>query len=123
MKGELNSFKQINPVFDNPHYDYLNIPTKIIQDNIDCAWLSGYIEGVGSFRVNKRLQAVFEIGQKDNYKIIHIIHKYFKVPSKIKYNSKNNYTTLSTKHPRVLKELEKCLNNNMLGIKSFEYRV
>ena len=127
LKSSLNSLdpyhKKINPIFDN----FPNLDIEFIKNNIDSSWFAGFIEGssssYGSFQINKRLQAVFEIGQKYNYKIIHILHKYLDVPSKIKYNIKTNYTSLSTKHPRVLNSLEICLNHKFLGIKSFEFRI
>lgn len=96
---------------------------EVLKTLISPSWLSGFIEGDGSFQINNRLQAVFELGQKYNIFLVFAIHKFFNVPSKVKITTNLSYFSISSKHPRVLDEVEKTVEKKLLGIKSFEFAV
>lgn len=79
--------------------------------------MAGFIEGDGSFQINSELQVVFELAQMNDKMAVYALHKIFNVPSKVKVR-RDGYTTLSTKHPRVLEEIMITLKGQMRGMKS-----
>lgn len=90
---------------------------------LDPDWIAGFIEGDGSLQINKRLQVVFELGQTHDTFTVFALHKYFNVPSKIKIRKDFSYTTISTKHPRVIKDIIQTISGRLLGMKSFELKI
>lgn len=89
----------------------------------DPDWIAGFIEGVGSLQINKRLQVEFSLGQAQDTFTVFALHKYFNVPSKIKIRKDLNYTELTTKHPRVIKDIIQTISGRLLGMKSFELKL
>lgn len=123
--------RRISPIYQLPFNIEEKSDLEIIQlisreqllKLFDSNWIAGFIEGDGSFQINERLQVVFELGQANDTFTVFAIHKYFNISSKIKIRKDFSYTMLSTKHPRVLKDIIKTISGKILGMKSFEFKI
>jgi len=81
------------------------------------AWLSGFIESKGCFRINKNDNHCFSIGQNDDVYLIEAIKEYFEVTNKIRNPYGKFYSLEIYKKEVLLKIIAHCTNYPLLGEK------
>jgi len=101
------------------NYDYiLNVISK--------PWLSGFVEGEGSFylisKYTNRIVHGFGISQKLDKIILESIAKLLHIKTLIRYKEKHNYI-LDTTNSRAVKNIIKYFKDNLIGMKSVEYKI
>ena len=91
--------------------------------NLNPFWLAGFIEGDGSFQINKNLQLVFELGQAYNHVLMSEIKNYLKITSKLNIRKDNTYVTVRTAKKSNISNIISLCDKKLLGSKSFELKV
>jgi len=90
-------------------------------------WLSGFIEGEGSFYlVNKsknRIVHGFGISQKLDKIVLEAINTLLHIPTLVRYKEKHNYFILDTTNSRVIENIIAYFKDNLVGMKSVEYKI
>ena len=101
--------------------DMLNIISK--------PWLSGFIEGEGSFYLatkdskTNRIVHGFGITQKLDKIVLESICKILHIKTAVKFKEKHNYYMLDTTNSRAIENLIKYFKDNFVGMKSVEYKI
>ncbi len=113
-----------SPVWENVHYplDYykiLNIVSK--------PWLSGFVEGKGSFYLTikdtDRIVHGFGITQKLDLIVLESIRKLLHISTVIRFREKHNFFILDTTNSRAIENIIKYFKDNLIGMKSVEYKI
>lgn len=81
-------------------------------------WLSGFIEAKGCFSIRKSNNPSFSIGQNDDIYLIEAIKEYFKITNKIRNSYDRFYFLEVYKKQVLLKIINHCTKNPLLGEKS-----
>lgn len=130
LKKESKKTIEVTPVIsENPAHlaakavDVIGaISKEKLKEVYDSWWLAGYIEGDGTFKINDRLQLVFELAQMKDKMTIYGVHKRLGVTSKVRLRE-DGCTWISTKNPETIELLIEILTGKMWGLKSFELRI
>ncbi len=124
LKEESIPQDYISPVWNNiklplNHAQVINIITK--------SWLSGFVEGEGSFYLvskdKTRIIHGFGITQKLDSIVLEGIRIILHIPTIIRYKSKYNYYILDTTNSRAIENIIAYFRNNLIGMKSPEYKI
>lgn len=94
--------------------------------NIPNEWLVGFWESEGSFFIVKNgdlYQHSIGIVQKLDKIILNSIRDKFKIKNVVQYRQKHNYYKLETKNLRVLENVIKFFDKNLLGVKALELKI
>ena len=95
-------------------------------------WLSGFIEGDGSFYIVKkdhdRYCHGFGLSQKGNYILMLALRAYLKITAQVKFRAPksfqgNSFYLLDTTNWRSLNNIRNLFFGNLIGIKSQEFRI
>lgn len=114
----------ISPAWNNitlplKHIEVLNIITK--------PWLSGFVEGEGSFYlVSKDITRIvhgFGITQKLDSIVLEGIRIILHIPTIIRFKVKYNYFILDTTNSRAIENIIIYFRDNLIGMKSPEYKI
>ena len=103
------------------HYKLLTIISK--------PWLSGFVEGKGSFYLvskDKNMNSIvhgFGIRQKQNKTILEKIVKVLHISAVINYIKEYNYYTFNSTNSRAVENGIKFFNNILVGIRSLEFKI
>jgi hypothetical protein len=90
-------------------------------------WLSGFIEGEGSFylvrKAESRIVHGFGISQKLDKIVLEAITKLLHIPTAVRYKEKHNYFIMDTTNSRAVENLIAYFKDNLVGMKSVEYKI
>ncbi len=107
----------------SPAWENNNNPKIIISK----PWLSGFVEGEGSFYlVSKdcnRIVHGFGITQKLDRIVLEAIRSVLHISTTVKDKSKDNYHTLDTTNSRAIENIIDYFKNNLIGMKAVEYKI
>ena len=108
-----------NVTFPLKHNEIINIITK--------PWLSGFVEGEGSFYLiskdSNRIVHGFGITQKLDSIVLESIKIILHISTVIKFKTKHNYYILDTTNSRAIKNIINYFKDNLIGMKSVEYKI
>jgi hypothetical protein len=103
----------------------LNYETAL--DIVSKPWLSGFIEGEGSFYLvakdSNRIVHGFGISQKLDRIVLDAIRILLHIPTVIRYKEKHNYYILDTTNSKAVENLISYFKDNLVGMKSVEYKI
>ncbi len=124
LKEESIPQDYISPVWNNiklplNHDQVINIITK--------PWLSGFVEGEGSFYLvskdKTRILHGFGITQKLDSIVLESIRIILHITTVIRYKYKYNYYILDTTNSRAIENIIAYFRNSLIGMKSPEYKI
>lgn len=124
LKEETLPQGYISPAWNNitlplKHYETINVITK--------PWLSGFVEGEGSFSLvyknSTRIVHGFGITQKLDSIVLEGIKKILHIPTAIRFITKHNYYILDTTNSRAIENLINYFKDSLIGMKSPEYKI
>ena len=108
-----------NVTFPLKHNEIINVITK--------PWLSGFVEGEGSFYLvskdSNRIVHGFGITQKLDSIVLESIKIILHISTVIKFKTKHNYYILDTTNSRAIKNIINYFKDNLIGMKSVEYKI
>ena len=80
-------------------------------------WLSGFIEGKGSFHIKEKKQGFFSLQVTEDKYILDMIHNFFDITTKVKkINNKNVYTLKIFKRTTISAIVLHCMTYPLLGL-------
>lgn len=122
--------KETVPInYTSPAWNSLVLPLNYYQviNIISKPWLSGFVEGEGSFYlVNKdknRIVHGFGIYQKLDYIVLEGIKIILHISTTVRFKEKHNYYILDTTNSRALENIVVYFKNSLIGMKSPEYKI
>jgi hypothetical protein len=96
-------------------------------DIVSKPWLSGFIEGEGSFYLvakdYNRIVHGFGISQKLDRIVLEAIRILLHIPTVIRYKEKYNYDILDTANSKAVENLISYFKDNLVGMKSVKYTI
>jgi hypothetical protein len=113
----------------SPIWNNINLPLTHDQviNIISKPWLSGFLEGEGSFYLvtkdTTRIVHGFGITQKLDKIVLEGIRVILHIPTIIRYKTQHNYYILDTTNSRAIENIIAYFNNNLIGMKSVEYKI
>ena len=114
----------ISPVWEKVG-SMLNFETAF--DIVSKPWLSGFVEGEGSFYLvskdSNRIVHGFGISQKLDKIVLDAIRILLHIPTVIRYKEKHNYYILDTTNSKAVENLISYFKDNLVGMKSVEYKI
>lgn len=123
LKSQTIPNSYISPAWKNKNHlsygDALDVMSK--------PWLSGFVEGEGSFYlVNKesdRLVHAFGISQKLDLVVLECVKTLLHIKTSVVYKQKHNYFMLDTTNSKAVENIIEYFNNNLVGMKNVEYKI
>ena len=124
LKEESIPQKYISPAWNNitiplNYNEVINIITK--------PWLSGFVEGEGSFYLvskdNTRIVHGFGITQKLDNIVLEGIKIILHIPTSVKFKTNHNYFILDTTNSRAIENIIIYFKDILIGMKSPEYKI
>lgn len=124
LKKESIPQNYISPIWNNiklplNYNQVINIITK--------PWISGFVEGEGSFYLvskdKTRIVHGFGITQKLDSIVLEGIRIILHIPTVVKYKSEHNYYILDTTNSRAIENIIVYFRNSLIGMKSPEYKI
>ena len=101
------------------HNELINVITK--------PWLSGFVEGEGSFYLvskdSTRIVHGFGITQKLDSIVLEGIKTILHIPTAIRFKTKHNYYILDTTNSRAIENIINYFKDSLIGMKSPEYKI
>lgn len=111
-----------SPVWANMTWSYAKVFSIVSKP-----WLSGFIEGEGSFYLVKksenRIVHAFGISQKLDKIVLEAINTLLHIPTIVRYKEKHNYFILDTTNSRAIENIIAYFKDNLVGMKSVEYKI
>lgn len=108
-----------NVTFPLKHNEIINIITK--------PWLSGFVEGEGSFYLvskdSNRIVHGFNITQKLDNIVLDSIRIILHISTVVRFKTKHNYYILDTTNSRAVENIINYFKDNLIGMKSVEYKI
>ena len=124
LKEETLPQGYISPAWNNitlplKHNETINVLTK--------PWLSGFVEGEGSFYLvskdSNRIVHGFGITQKLDSIVLEGIKTILHISTAIRFKTKHNYYLLDTTNSRAIENLINYFKDSLIGMKSPEYKI
>jgi hypothetical protein len=124
LKEETLPEGYISPAWNNitlplKHNEIINLITK--------PWLSGFVEGEGSFYLvskdSARIVHGFCITQKLDSIVLEGIRTILHISTAIRFKTKHNYYILDTTNSRAIENIINYFKGNLIGMKNPEYKI
>lgn len=121
--------KTIPETYHSPVWDNINgkLDYDRVLDIVSKPWLSGFVEGEGSFYLTikdtNRIVHGFGITQKLDLILLEAIKILLHIPSAVRFREKHNFFILDTTNSRSIENLIKYFKDNLVGMKSVEYKI
>ena len=123
--------KNISENYKSTAWDNVKYPLNYdyILDIVSKPWLSGFVEGEGSFYLvtkdskTNRIVHGFGISQKLDKIVLESINKLLHVKTAVRFKEKHNYYILDTTNSRAIENVIKYFKDNLIGMKSVEYKI
>lgn len=115
--------------YKSPAWNTINLPLihNQVINIITRPWLSGFVEGEGSFYLvskdSTRIVHGFGISQKLDSIVLESIRVVLHIPTVIRYKPKHNYYILDTTNSRAIENIIAYFKDSLIGMKSPEYKI